>query len=189
MARLCEPALSAEDNAAARKFSREVKKLEKEIRALLKDDDMDEYDELGEADENLNKKLMDMYRFYYGNLSESAMDKPTNLLTCFLEHTFAHSHAFSGEALQADYIDHYLGYWYITHVLNSGLTGIRDTCSALKKLASMMHQYKLISEEQLDNVNLVIKENKEKWLDHLRRYEELDPGAADFEKSFADIFY
>lgn len=189
MARLREPVLSAEDDAVVQKLCRQVKRLERELNLRLEDDDIEDFDELMEADEKLNERLMDMYRFYYGNLSEKTIDRQTNLLSLYLEHTFGHSQAVCGEALQVGFMEHYLGYWFITHVLTSGPTGIKDTCSALKKLASMMYRYKLISADQLDDVNSVIKENKDRWLDNLRRYEDLDPGAADFETKFGDIFY
>lgn len=179
--------LSEAKELAIQDLIREIEKQQNVIQQELDDNwevGLEEYEELAE-------NLLRIYRIYHGHLSRNTLDRQTCYLWSYLDYALRYEGEYLSSALQPAFIDRYLGFWYITHNFCIKDSSIRDNCTALTKLAKMMHEYGLLEQQQLTDILGIIKEKKSVWLEHLRRYDtesaSLDPEEA--LEDFLDIFF
>ena len=73
-----------------------------------------------------------------------------------------------------DFIDDFLGYWFIKKALWSSESSIKSNIATFKKFYTFMQSMNLISKDDLKMLNETIKENKDEWIDTVNRYNNLD---------------
>ena len=80
----------------------------------------------------------------------------------------------------ASEISMYLGYWFIKKALWSGKAAIKENAASLKKFYQFMLEKGEISEEDLSDLKITIKEEMPEWLETMERY--LDEDINDMEE-------
>jgi len=76
-----------------------------------------------------------------------------------------------------DLVDDFLGYWFIKKAMWSSESSIKSNITSIKKFYTFMQRLKLISKDDLKSLNEEIKTNKDKWIEEVNRYNDID---ADF---------
>ena len=72
----------------------------------------------------------------------------------------------------ADYVDMFLGYWFIKKAMWASSASMRGNATSLKKFYTFMYEKGLIEKEDLDDLKATIKEEMPEWLDTLARYDD-----------------
>ena len=75
-------------------------------------------------------------------------------------------------------VDEFLGYWFIRKAMWASESSIKSNIVTIKKFYTFMQSLGLISAEALKDLNDEIKENKQEWIDTVKRYDDPD---VDFE--------
>lgn len=179
--------LSEAKELAIQDLIREIEKHQSIIQQELDDN----WEVSPEEYEELAVNLLRIYKIYYGHLSRNTLDRQTCYLWSYLDYALRYEGEYLSSALQPAFIDRYLGCWYITHNFCIKDSSIRDNCTALTKLAKMMHEYDLLEQQQLTDILGIMKEKKSVWLENRRRYD-TEPVSLDPEEAledFLDIFF
>ena len=80
----------------------------------------------------------------------------------------------------AGYVSMYLGYWFIRKAMWANQSSIKQNAASLKKFYQYMLEKGFIEQNDLDKLNLTIKEEMPEWLATVRRYD--DPDIDDMEE-------
>lgn len=76
-------------------------------------------------------------------------------------------------------LDHFLGYWFIKKALWASVTSIKENITSLKHFYTHLHQIGDITAEELYEMKLDIKENKDEWFEALRAFDNPDDNLYD----------
>ena len=71
-----------------------------------------------------------------------------------------------------DSIDDYLGYWFIRKNISASKSSIKGSASSLKKFYTFLNKSKIISDDELSDLKLSIREDMHEWLSTLDRYDD-----------------
>lgn len=71
-------------------------------------------------------------------------------------------------------INYFLGYWFIKKALWASVSTIKENITSLKHFYTYMNDIGQISAEELDDIKIEIKENKEEWLETIKKYDDPD---------------
>ncbi len=71
-------------------------------------------------------------------------------------------------------VDYFLGYWFIRKAMWASTTSIKENITSLKHFYSYMNKIGQVSDDELSDLKIEIKENKEKWIETVQRYDDPD---------------
>ena len=71
-------------------------------------------------------------------------------------------------------LNYFLGYWFIRKAMWASPTSIKEYITSLKHFYAYMNQIGQISSEELSNMKAEIKENKNDWIETVRKYDDPD---------------
>ncbi|MCP4114514.1 MAG: recombinase [Desulfobacteraceae bacterium] len=71
-------------------------------------------------------------------------------------------------------VSSFLGYWFIRKAMWASETAIKSYIASLKHFYTWMHGQGKVTGEELDDMKLTIKEEKQDWIDTLNRYDDPD---------------
>ncbi len=74
----------------------------------------------------------------------------------------------------------YLGYWFIKKGLGSSKVAIKESAASVKRFYQFMYEIGEISEDDLSDLKIRIKEEMLEWVDTFERYE--DPNITNMEE-------
>jgi len=66
----------------------------------------------------------------------------------------------------------FLGYWFIRKAMWSSVNQIKSNSASLKKFYTFMCEKGYIKQEQLEDMNDIIKEEMPEWIEAMERYDE-----------------
>ncbi len=69
-------------------------------------------------------------------------------------------------------IGSFLGYWFIRKAMWASKSTIKSNAASIKKFYMFMLEKGIIEEEAFDKLKKVIKDDMQKWLDTLERYDD-----------------
>lgn len=71
----------------------------------------------------------------------------------------------------ANTVSMFLGYWFIKKVMWASQSSIKSNAVSLKKFYKFMHEKEFIGTEDINELELTIKEGMSEWLATLERYD------------------
>ena len=74
-------------------------------------------------------------------------------------------------------VDMFLGYWFVKKAMWASPASIKSNAASLKKFYTFLHERGQVSQEDLDSLKEIIKEEMPEWLATLGRYD--DPSIDD----------
>ena len=148
---------------------------------------MKTYDEILESTIERNDDLIYNFAKWLkkSGLSEETIRKHINNISFFLNHYLVYQEI-DGDidddaetiVCQAedgvDFIDDFLGYWFIRKAMWSDERSIKSNITSIKKFYTFMQSLNLISKDDLKFLKEEIKENKDEWIDTVNRYNNID---------------
>ena len=72
-----------------------------------------------------------------------------------------------------DYVDDFLGNWFIRKTTWASQAHIKGNAASFKKFYAFMLEKKIIGKEDLDDLKTLIKENMSDWLSELQDFDDL----------------
>jgi site-specific recombinase XerD len=152
---------------------------------------MKTYDEVVKSIHKRNENLI--YNFggwlKRSGLGEKTIDKHVDNLSFFLNEYLVYQDISDNENEITlcnaedgiDFIDDFLGYWFIRKAMWSDERSIKSNIASFKKFYTFMESLNLISKEELRDLNEEIKGRKKKWIDEVNRFNDPDDDFWDFE--------
>ncbi len=71
-------------------------------------------------------------------------------------------------------LNYFLGYWFIRKAMWASPTSIKENITSLKHFYSYMNKISLVSDEELSEMKVEIKESKDEWIETVQKYDDPD---------------
>ena len=71
-------------------------------------------------------------------------------------------------------VNYFLGYWFIRKAMWASPTSIKENTTSLKHFYTYMNKIGQVSKEELIDLKREIKENKDKWIETVKKYDDPD---------------
>lgn len=144
----------------------------------MKMDDFQKFEEKCKKIRKANKRLLNEFEQW---LEASGLSEKTIKNHLFNIDFYINEFLLSEDALEAkdgaDYVDMFLGYWFIRKAMWASRTSIKGNAASLKKFYTFMSEKSLIEKEELVDLKEGIKEGMPEWLETIARYD--DPSVED----------
>ncbi len=141
-------------------------------------DDFQKFEEKCKKIRKANKRLLNEFEQW---LEASGLSEKTIKNHLFNIDFYINEFLLSEDALEAkdgaDYVDMFLGYWFIRKAMWASRTSIKGNAASLKKFYTFMSEKSLIEKEELVDLKEGIKEGMPEWLETIARYD--DPSVED----------
>lgn len=144
---------------------------------------MKTYDEIVEDIHKRNEKLLQDFEGALKNsgLGQKTVNRHIDNISFFLNEYLAYQDisindneiTLCNAEDGIDFVDDFLGYWFIRKATWSSENSIKSNITSIKKFYTFMQSLNLVSKEDLRNLTKEIKEGKNKWIAEVKRYDEM----------------
>jgi site-specific recombinase XerD len=107
------------------------------------------------------------------NLSQKTIDKHLGNIDFFINEFLL----YEGPKEASDgvsEVSYFLGFWFIRKAMWASVTSIKENIAGLKHFYSYMHTIGQVTSDELAELKETIKEEKEEWIETLRKYDDPD---------------
>ena len=144
-------------------------------------EDFDEYEIRCKIIRQDNFNLLDEFIIWLRGkgLTEKTIQKHVNNIELYINHFLLYedeTEAKNGVSM----VDMFLGYWFIKKAMWANVAQIKSNAGSLKKFYGFMCKKGQIKQEQLDDLNVLIKQGMPEWIATMERYD--DPNIDDMEE-------
>ena len=138
-------------------------------------DDYARYEKQCEGIRQENAKLLDEFAEWLvaKGLSEATVIRHRDNMDFYLNHFLLYEDAERAEA-GVHMAGTFLGYWFIRKAMWASRASIKSNAASLKKFYTFMVAKSKVEQEELDDLNALIKEEMPEWLATLARYDDPD---------------
>ncbi len=139
---------------------------------------MDEYEKF-EAE--CEKQKQENHTFIIGftrylenrKLSQKTIDKHVNNIDFYINNFLLYENP-KQAAEGITELNYFLGYWFIKKAMWASPASIKENITSLKHFYSYMNKIGQVSNEELAEMKVEIKENKDEWIETVQRYDDLN---------------
>ena len=144
-------------------------------------DEYEQYEMDCERIRESNKKLLEAFAVWLrqSGLSSKTVETHTANVDFYLNEFLLYEDAEEPEE-GVRRIGMFLGYWFIKKAMWASASSIKSNAASLKKFYTFLQERGAVSEDELDWLKGVIKEEMPEWLARLARYD--DPSITDMEE-------
>lgn len=138
-------------------------------------DDYEKYEKECERISQENAKLLDEFADSLAakGLSEGTINKHRQNMDFYLNHFLLYEDVERPEA-GVHMAGMFMGYWFIRKAMWASRASIKSNAASLKKFYTFMVAEGKVTQEELDDLKMEIKEGMPEWLATLDRYEDPD---------------
>ncbi len=142
-------------------------------------DDYKKYEAECKRIKKKNKTLLIGFEAYLKdkNLSKNTIGKHVENIDFFINEFLLYEDSASPED-GVDQVSYFLGYWFIRKAMWASEASISANITSLKHFYTWMNSLDKVTDQELKEMKRRIKEEKQEWIDTLKRYNDLD---CDFE--------
>jgi site-specific recombinase XerD len=122
-----------------------------------------------------NKTLIKGFEGYLKekNLSKNTIGKHVQNIDFFIDEFLLYEDSTS-PADGVSEVSYFLGAWFIKKAMWATEAAIKSNIASLKNFYTWMNSQGKITDEELADLKLTIKEEKQEWIDTLKRYDDPD---------------
>ena len=137
---------------------------------------MDDYSDYEAECERCRKENRDLIRGFTRYLEDKGLSKKTVKKHVenmdFYINDFLLYYAPLRAAAGVNEVDEFLGSWFIRKALWASVTTVKDYMASLKHFYTYMNMIGQVSDTELAEMKREIKENRQEWIEAIRRYDD-----------------
>ena len=136
-------------------------------------DDYKKYESDCERIRRENSEILKQFAIWLQDklLSESTIKKHVNNIDFYANEFLLYEEAIDVKD-GASQIGTFLGYWFIRKAMWSSVSQIKSNAASFKKFYTFMCEKGYIKQEQLEDMNDIIKEEMPEWIESMKKYDE-----------------
>lgn len=137
-------------------------------------DNYDEYEKECKRIRQENSQLLDEFGLWLQEkqLTEDTIRKHIYNMDLYVNHFLLYEEAIEAKN-GTPKIGMFLGYWFIRKALWSSVSYIKSNAASLKKFYTFMCEKGQTGQENLDDLNVAIKEDMSEWIAEMKRFNAL----------------
>ncbi len=137
-------------------------------------DDYEQYEIECERIRESNGKLLADFENWLreGNLVDQTVSKHVENIDFYINEYLLYEDAVEPQDGVSD-VSMFLGYWFIRKAMWASASSIKSNAASLKKFYTFLHDGGAVSQDDLDSLKEIIKEEMPEWLATLARYNDL----------------
>ncbi len=137
--------------------------------------DYEEYEKECKRIRKVNKKLLNGFNVWLSsmNLSPKTIAKHNSNIDFFINEFLLYEE--TSEAIDGvEFVDMFLGYWFIKKAMWANKSAIKENAASLKKFYQYLYKEGKVSVEDVTFLKEEIKEGMPEWLSTMSRYDNPD---------------